>query len=263
LNIKSARRIASIASCLIAALPVTSHAATVLTDTFNDTVLDPAWQVSPSGDAPATGYWTAAEAGGLFTVTQIVDTVANSANWGVVRMSRSFDKSLTDFSADISFGWNAADGPPQQRAMQALVFSVRDLNGNVLAQTGMVDAWIDHPGGVYAGIGASLFGPSPYGVGTSGSMISRLTRTASQTVVHLNGSPILTVPGASIASAASVDVELSFYNGWHARSPGEPSFFGTIWVDQVSVTGTPIPEPGLLGGVLVGGVLLAGRRRCR
>jgi len=240
------------------------HAAPfAFTDSFSGPTLSSAWTVSPYDQAPATNYWTTSMAGGKLIIHDIVDTVANNG-WAGVRL-RSDVTPLTDFSAALTFSWDAADVPGAQwRAMQQVSLVLRNTVGDVMASVGLTDAWVDHPGDDFASIGESnIFSSIPHDQPYTGSFLVQLERTGPAMIARLNSNPILTVPSTNLGELASVSIEVQHFLGWHSRSPGQPSFFGTVSIDNFSLSGTTVPEPSSLLLVLTGGLLLMRRRLAR
>ncbi len=107
-------------------------ATTVLSDDFDDSMLDGAWALSFAG--VATG-WTASEAGTALTVTGIANSVFNE--WGYAVLDRAVDPTQ-DFRLTFDVAWDSLGSavPIQEVRIEAY-----DADDNLVAYGGYVDAW--------------------------------------------------------------------------------------------------------------------------
>ena len=145
---------------LVYCLPVTAHAAVVLSDDFDSGALDPDWSVSFQ-DAVVDG-WTYAESGTELTVTDITPTVINpggGGTWAVVTISRDIVP-VNDFSVDFRFSWDSKDPSTGSRstwATQNLYMTLYDDTGAAIVLAGIHDAWGAWTGEKYAQINTDKF----------------------------------------------------------------------------------------------------------
>lgn len=257
MKMRTDRLILGLGLLLIASSP--ALAVQAVYDHFDDSILDPAWEISFQEDASAATGWTYSESGTSLTVTDIVDThtrtLEEPSQWARVSLSQSFTP-LEDFAAHISFGWDS--GPQDEiRAMQGVALELVDEFGDPLVRVAYEDAWASYTGALIAEITGSGSVSTGHGAAPfDGATWFDVSRTGDEITILEAGQPFY--DGVTDVPVAGVRVEFSY---WSTSTVAPPSHFGTEWVDLVSVSGTPVPEPAALSLLLGGGAVLLGRRK--
>ena len=149
---------------------------------------------------------------------------------------------LSDFLVDFDFSW---DSEGSYSAMQRIILSLFDSNGEKIASVGYNDAWVRQSGEIFAAIGRDTF--------TSGYNTLPFADSAAVDIVQYNGdlnilwNDINLLTGASDAPFSSVSLAFSYY----PYSGG--SIFGTESVDLIADPPSdeleppvPTPEPGTM-----------------
>ncbi len=217
-------------------------------DSFDGVSLHPDWTLVFRDDGASLSQ---SVMGGFLTVSSVGDSVSeDNGVWGVAALRRSITPISGDFSAAITFDWNQAGGV---QAMEGLVLRLLDGSNEVVASVGYQDAWISSRGAYISTAGAVSGNTSLNAVPFSGSLSGAITRTSGTITTFRNAVP--SAVGTSTAAIEAVEMEFRYFS--YANS-----FFGTVNVDQVSVTA--IPEPTTLATLAgVGALALAHIRRRR
>jgi hypothetical protein len=206
----------------IGALPA---CADLIYDDFDDGILDPAWEVSFDN----VSSWTSAETGSELVVTDIIPEAYNQ--WATVTLTQGCDP-LSDFWVDFNFSW---DSEGSNRAMQKIILSLFDSNGEKFASVGYIDAWVGSRGEQYASIGSSPFVSGYNTLPFAGSVTADIAQQDGN--INILWDDISLLSGTSSASLSSVSLAFSYY----PYSGG--SIFGTESVDLIADPPPVVPEP--------------------
>lgn len=248
---RTGAQIAIIVMC-VSTVAATSFGEVVVFDDFDDGVLDPAWVVD--FDINASG-WTSFESGTLFSVTDIAPVT--TGEWSIVTLSRSF-RSLSDFTVDWDFQWGSAGQNSAMQKLRLTLFSGDDM----VAAVAYDDPWIDRSGQKSAGIFSDtpvLYNSGAHTMPYAGSAHVEIVRTNG--VISISWNDVQRLTGIHAAPINRVDIEFFYWSTVANASPS--SFFGSESIDMVSVAGVPtcpIPEPGMMSLLAVGGVALLRRK---
>lgn len=227
-----------VVSCLF--FPTFAVAGVVVFDDFDNSELDPAWQI---GYREYASGWSYAEAGTNLTVTEVA--VTTDRQWGDVSLSRIIAP-MGDFAASLAFSWDSAD---DAKAMQRFGIYLKDAEGNNVIYASYNDAWQFQRGEKTASGGGEFYSSGYNSLPLAGNTIIEIVRIGNDISVSWGGQEYFTTQ----SSTAVTQVEIRF---GHYKYDASNSFFGTIAVDYISV----IPEPATLSLLLVG---LAGVARCK
>ena len=160
---------------------------------------------------------------------------------------------LTDFELTATISWEEFG---DDAAMQFLLLSVLDGNGDRIANVGFRDSWVGSQGGYQfstdatSGAGHSGHGTLPY----ADTVDVGLQRTGTTTTVSWDGAVVATY--ASGAAAESIRVYFGASNPEQVEAT-----FGTEAIHSLRFAGTPVPEPSTIALIGLGGGALLFRRR--
>jgi len=221
---------------------------TVISDHFDDGILDPAWSISIT---QATG-WSYTEIGTNLNVT---DIAATDSGWACVNLKQEFAP-LTDFKIDFGFSW---DSEGSDNAMQNVHVQAYTQDGTMIAYAGYSDG-VFGDGAKFGKAGSAVIDEGPgYPMPGSGSAIININRTGSDIEILWDDALFLTGMGDDLIDR--VDLVFSYRL---CEEAGITSFFGSEAVDFINVEGTIVPIPGavMLGmlGLSVAGMKLRKRR---
>lgn len=218
----------------------------VLSEPFDGTTLDPAWDVSIGGGEATS--WSHSLTDGKLVVTDVNDVTLNDGQSGIVTLTQDF-LPVTNFTAQMRFSYGSEGG---DTAMQKLLLYLQDESGNDVAVVGLNDGWIGYAGQQYAKIGGLSYasGRDSLPADSNGFIDLLISRHGEQVTIQWNGDTILTGTSADVLSRARLEFQYYAYPN---------SIFGTGTVDFLTISG--VPEPATLT-VLCGGLLgMALRRR--
>jgi hypothetical protein len=209
----------------IGALPA---CADLIYDDFDDGILDSAWEVSFDN----VSSWTYVETGSALVVT---DIISETDGWATVTLTQNCDP-LSDFWIDFDFSW---DSEGSNKAMQQIILSLFDSNGEKFASVGYIDAWVYQRGEKYAAIGNDTFASGYNTLPFAGSVNTDITRQDG--TMNILWDDINLLSGTSSVSLSSVSLAFSYY------PLSGRSIFGTESVDLIAdPPPIPTPEPGTM-----------------
>jgi len=231
-------RVAAYTACialLVLLAPGACLGASVLSDDFDDGVLDEAWAVTY--DRNAVG-WDYTESDSLLDVSNIltgsVGTAKADSSWAIVALTQSFDP-ITDFDLIWTFGWNCEGSIEAMQKVRLRLYSGDDLVTNCSYN----DPWIAHTGQQDVRIGATedvFYQSGPDSGPDSGMSTLAIVRSDDVMTISWDGVDLLTG-----ASTAPVDrVEISFWYWAVNLGYRPPSFFGSEAVNLIAIEA---PEP--------------------
>lgn len=202
---------------------VVPPAETLLSDDFDDSTLDPAWNITFSGVAT---NWTFAEAGTDLTVTGITNSTTNQ--WGTIDLERDVAPTQ-DFRLSIDLGWDSlgSNVPIQEVYVEGL-----DSNGDRVVYAGFIDAWAASSGG-YA------WAACPSGCSGSESQNTRPPAGSGAFVIERVSDQVLIKAGATTLFDATGDtseitaIRLHFGHWKWSGAGGSPTF-GSENIDLVT-----------------------------
>jgi hypothetical protein len=202
-------------------------------DDFDDGVLDEAWEIA----LEFADGWTYTEEGTNLAVTDIDPEIVNpnsGGTWASIYL-RQETEPLGDFALTFRLAWDSQDS---QQAMQMCQVLLLDDCGNLIVVAGYSDTWVGHRGqivghieGDYASTGADT---TPY----AGDTELIVTRTGGDVAITMDGTPLNS--GTCHRDVVAIQLRFAFYG---YSGGGGPSFFGTEWVDLVSLDGDPADPP--------------------
>ena len=186
--------------------------------------------------------WTMTDEGGRLAVTGIEadrPTSAGIGPWSSVVLRHRIEP-LADFDLFADLAWNSAGAG--RRAMQRILVSLLDDDGNAIAVAGFRDDWVISTGGVYARLPGNL---DPCGAGADaepadGKARIGITRVGSHLAATFRGRRILTGIGSSRVTI--VEVRFSFYDYHGPQGPSAP---GTMCLERLELrrAGPGTPDP--------------------
>jgi hypothetical protein len=169
------RKIILISGLLI--LVTAANAQLLLEDSFDDLVLDPAWQISLQN----ISSWSGAEYNSSFRVDDIVED--HSGEWSRLILSRDLG-CLEDFVINADFGWTSTT----DFAMQGVWLGLLDPDSLYVASGGFSDAWIGYRGGLFASVESHSSWNTGYdAMPFSGTVQVQIVRENSQLDIYMNG----------------------------------------------------------------------------
>ncbi len=203
------------------------NAAVIVHDDFDNSILEPSWDVSFEN---ATGF-TYSETGSGLTVSDILSSGENQ--WNRISLSQSFD-AISDYNIDFGFSWVEEDN-----AMQNLFLKLYTNGGTELVTSvGFYDAWVATNGKMSATVstnGTNL----PSNLGLEGSALVNLNRQQDTVSIMWNQIELLTAENADPIDKVAIVFDYYDYSGGSA--------FGSETVDLIHVEGdmnaAPVPEP--------------------
>ncbi|MCA9290960.1 MAG: hypothetical protein KDA25_07515 [Phycisphaerales bacterium] len=209
-------------------LPALVVADPILTDDFNDGILDPAWVV----DFQDARAWEASERGGQFVVTDITAAVQNERTggiWAVVSLTRAFPP-LDDLDATLEVIWDAADSV---QAMQYGGISLLNTSGDPIVVVRYGDPWVLHAGAKFSCVDDDCQHTGINSIPLAGTATLQIERTDGTLTLRWDDG----VLQGGVSDEPIAAVRLDFWHNDYV-GPGGPSFFGTIAMNAVEVEGT-------------------------
>ena len=193
---------------------------TVISDHFDDNMLDPAWSINFH---QATG-WTYTESG---TTLNVTDIAATEPGWASVSLTQDFAP-LSDFNIDFWFSW---DSEGSTRAMQNVLVQAYGQTGKIIA-AGYSDGWVSNYGAKYGEIGGTSIDTGPDSLPDSGSALVNISRTGN--VIDIRWNDDLLLSGSSDDFISRIELVFSY----RVFDEGITSFFGNEAIDFINVEGT-------------------------
>ena len=200
-------------------LPVHSQFVTVLSDDFEDGVVDTNWVVSTTNTV--NPVYT--EQAGSLQVLTIPPEHVGANQWCILQFSRSIQP-LSDFDASFEIAW---DSNSANSAMQSLFVVLYNPLNSVVAVAGYRDAWVDERGRMNAEAagGGGSYDLLPH----AGASSIRIARTNDALSISFDGNIQLTANVKSPVVRVAISFEHYTYSGG--------STFGRLSVRDVNVAG--------------------------
>ncbi len=210
-----------------------AQGAVLVSDHFDNGVLDPAWVVSYD----KTDGYVGEESGTNYTVSNINRVVYD--DWNTVRLTQSLSTPLTrNFQVNFDFSW-AMEHPA---AMQIVSVRLLDSNDVEILGTGMVDAWGGTYGSIFWGIGSTS--------GHTGSDSQPAAGVGNIVIVRENGNVSITYNGNPLASGETTGtiakVQIAFARYFYSGVPYYPMSVDRVEVVAVGSQPLPVYGPNLV-----------------
>jgi hypothetical protein len=211
----------------------------VLIDDFDDGLLDPAWDITFTGDgAFTTDGWDYEESGTSLISRDITSTPSSAFGWRMIEVSRSIPP-VGDFRIEASIAWDSEPPPGHPLsanfAAQVVAFTFADGDGNwLINKVGYVDAWSAGAGGEKQFSSPfGIFQTGPYTVPNAGSAFVEVNRVGNLYEFLWDGVLLFSATGPT----TEIEEVILLFRKSATSTPVGGGLMGTLSFDYILVEG--------------------------